>query len=65
MGISNTDLQQIVASFPEKARREFAVLEKSDNLSGYLKFDAWYGDGSRFELELELIQTLMARFASQ
>ena len=64
MGISNTDLQQIVASFPEKARREFAVLEKSDSLSDYLRLDAWYGDGSRFKLELELIQTHMARSVS-
>ena len=64
MGISNTDLQQVFASFPEKARREFAVLEKNDSSCGSLSFDAWYGDGSRFELELGLIQTHMARFVS-
>ena len=65
VGIYKPDLQQIVPSFPEKARREIAVLEKSDSSSDYLRFGAWYGDGRRFELELELIHTHMARFVSQ
>ena len=64
MELSNTGLLQIILSFPEKARREFAVLEKNDSSCGSLSFDAWYGDGSRFELELGLTQTHMARYVS-